>query len=94
MDKFRLKKEYKKSKVYENAEYIVKIKEGGYGVTPVAYRYEDDESIFSLFKVMTVENKRNGRKAQKRVYQGEPIFDLENDLETKTQFKEIWDKID
>lgn len=94
MDKFELKKEYKKSTVYENTDYKVKIKEGAYGITPKAYQYEDDESILSRFDIMIVENKHTGRSAQKRVYQGNPIFDLEADLESRTQFKEIWDKID
>lgn len=94
MDKFELKKENKKSKVYENADYKVKIQEGKYGVTPKAYRCEDDNSILSPFNVMIVENKCTGKSAQMRVYQGNPIFDLENDLQSRTQFKQIWDKID
>lgn len=94
MNKFELKKTYKKSEVYENSDYKVKIKEGGYGVTPEAYRCEDDESILSPFDIMIVENKHTGRSARKRVYQGNPISDLETDLELKIQFKEIWDKID
>lgn len=93
MDKFELKKEYKKSKVYENTDYKVKIRYGAFGVTPKAYRYEDDESILSPFDIMIVENKHTGKSAQKRVYQANPISELEADLESKTQFKEIWDKI-
>ncbi len=84
MDKFELKKVNKKSKVYENSNYKVKIKEGGLGVTPKSYRLEDDNSITSSFDVMVVENKRTGKSAQTRVYQGDPMFDLENDLESRT----------
>lgn len=94
MNKFELKKTYKKSEVYENGDYKVRIKVGAYGVTPKAYRCEDDESILSPFDIMIVENKHTGRSAQKRVYQENPISDLEADLKSKIKFKEIWDKID
>lgn len=94
MNKFELKKTYKKSKVYENTDYKVRIRDGAFGVTPKAYRCEDDENILSPFDIMIVENKHTGRSAQIRVYQGNPIYDLEADLESKTQFQEIWNKID
>ena len=94
MDKFELKKEYKKSKVYENTNYKVKIKKGAFGVTPKVYCSEDDESILSPFDIMIVENKHTGKSAQKRVYQVNSLSELEADLESKTQFREIWDKID
>lgn len=94
MDKFELTRTNKKSEVYENADYKVTIKEGAFGVTPAVYRCEDDGSILSSYQVMVVENKKTGKKAQTRVYQGNPLYDLQNDLEARVKFKrEIWDKI-
>lgn len=94
-------KETKKSIFYENDDYKVKITEGGYGYkkNDMFKPWYDDEKeegeyIFAPMNKMTVESKKTGKKSTKRVYQGDPVSDFENDLETKSMFSDIFKKID
>lgn len=99
--KLIFKKETKKSTIYENDDYIVKIKEGGY-VTKKNDMFkpwydenrEEEEWFDAPMDIMYVTSKETGITASVRCYQGNPIFDLEQDLEEKSQFKEIFKKID
>lgn len=91
----------KKSVFYENDDYKVKITEGGYGYkkNDMFKPWYDDEKeegrcFFAPLNIMTVENKRTRKKSTKRVYQGNPIDDFENDLEAKSMFSDIFKKID
>lgn len=99
--KFKKTKETKKSTFYENDEYKVKITEGGYGYKKndifkpwYDYEKEEGEYFYAPMDKMTVENKKTGKKSTKRVYQGNPIDDLEHDLESKSMFRDVFDKID
>lgn len=94
-------KETKKSIIYENNNYKVKLTEGGYGykkndILKPWYNdeIEEGEYFFAPMYKMTVESKKTGKKSTKRVYQGNPIRDLENDLDRKTMFYDIFKKID
>lgn len=94
-------KETKKSTFYENEDYKVKLTQGGY-----VYKkndmfkpwYDDSKEEGEYFNAymeeMTVKSKKTGKKSTKRVYQGNPIYDLENDLESKTMFRDVFKKID
>ena len=99
--KFEKTKETKKSVFYENDDYKIQLKDGGYvtkknDMFKPWYDDERDEGeyINAYMEEMTVTNKRTGKKSTKRVYQGNPIQDFEDDLETKSRFKDIFDKID
>lgn len=94
-------KETKKSIFYENDDYKVKITEGGYGYKKNDMlkpwyngNKEEGEYFFAPMSQMTVESKKTGKKSTKRVYQGNPISDFENDLEAKSMFSDIFEKID
>ena len=99
--KLKEAKRNKKSVIYENDDYKVTIKEGGY----VAQKndslknwydseVEKGELIQAYMNEMIVENKKTGKKASKRVYQEDPIQDLQDDLEDKIKFSDIFKKID
>lgn len=99
--KFKKTKENRKSDIYENDEYRVKIFKGGYAykknkcLTPWHdWKKEEGDYIFAPIEIMEVTNKKTGKKSQKRCYQPNPIRDLEDDLDDKKQFKDIFDKID
>lgn len=99
--KLKKTKETKKSVFYENDDYIVKITNGGY-----VYKkndmfkpwYDDEkeegEYFFAPMDKMTVKSKKTGKESTKRVYQGNPINDLENDLHSKSMFGDMFNKID
>lgn len=103
-EKLKLVKQNKKSMVYENAEYTVKI------ITPTErfvlrkndpnneFWYDEnlsDGEVFSApISILEVVNKCTGKKATKRVYQNNPIADFEADLDKKSQFSDVFRKID
>lgn len=100
----KLTKDNKKSSVYENEEYVVKISEiNGYFFKPNDSQYveydfelEDDEYKFVEAVKLEITNKMTGRTAQKRCYQGfNVINDVQNDLDTgKNHFESMFKKID
>lgn len=99
--KFREVKRTKKSIFYENNKYKVKLKKGGYVIKKNDLlkpwydpEVEEGEYFQAYMNVMTVENKKTGKKASKRVYQEDPIQDLQDDLEDKSRFSDIFKKID
>lgn len=99
--KFKKTKDTKKSTFYENDDYKVKITDGGYGYKKndmfkpwYDSEKEEGEYIYAPMEVMTVENKKTGKKSSKRVYQYNPIQDLQDDLDDKSQFSDIFEKID
>ena len=55
---------------------------------------EEGKYFYAPMDTMTVESKKTGKKSTKRVYQGNPIADLENDLESKSMFRDVFNKID
>lgn len=100
-EKFGKTKETKKSVFYENDAYKVKLTEGGYVCkkNDILKPWYDDEQeegeyINAPMDIMTVENKKTGKKSTKRVYQRNPIQDLEDDLESKSMFRDVFNKID
>lgn len=60
--------------------------------------YDDNKAEGEYFDAhmdeMIVINKKTGKKSTKRVYQGNPIRDFEEDLKIKSQFKDVFAKID
>lgn len=100
----KLTKDNKKSSVYENQEYIVKISEiNGYFLKPNNSQYveydcdlEDDEYKFVEAVKLEITNKITGRTTQKRCYQGfNVINDVQNDLyNAKSHFESMFKKID
>ena len=99
--KLKKTKETKKSQIYENDEYHVKLTTGGYvikknEISKPWYDEEKDEGevFFAPMELMKVTNKKTGKSSQKRCYQPNPIGDLEDDLEDKTMFKDVFKKID
>lgn len=99
--KLKKTKETKKSVFYENEDYKVKLTQGGYVckkndmLKPWYDDSKEEREYFNAYmEEMTVESKKTGKKSTKRVYQGNPIFDFENDLENKSQFHDIFAKID
>lgn len=98
---FKKTKETKKSIFYENEGYKVKLTQGGYVCkkNDMFKPWYDDskeegEYFDAYMEEMTVESKKTGKKSTKRVYQGNPIYDLENDLESKSMFRDVFNKID
>lgn len=88
-------------KYYQNDDYIIRLKNGGYvirknDISKPWYdcEKEDGEYFNAYMEEMTVTNKNTGKKSTKRVYQNDPIQDFENDLEKKSQFSDIFNKID
>ncbi len=99
--KFKKTKETKKSVFYENDDYKIKLKEGGYvmkknDMFKPWYDDEREEGEYynAYMEEMTVTNKNTGKKSTKRVYQHNPIQDFEDDLKSKSVFKDIFKKID
>ena len=99
--KFKQIKQTKESIFYENDDYKVKLKAGGYvfqknNSSKPWYdpQEKEGELIQAYMEEMTVESKKTGRKSTKRVYQEDPIQDLEDDLESKSRFSDIFKKID
>lgn len=99
--KFKKTKENRKSTIYENDDYHVKLSEGGFVIKkndilkPWHNGDEaEEEYFFAPMNIMEVTNKKTGKRSQKRCYQPNPISDLEDDLEVKTRFKDIFSKID
>ena len=98
---FEFTKETKKSTFYENDDYKIQLKEGGYVIKKndmFKPWYDDNKTEGEYFDAhmdeMIVTNKKTGKKSTKRVYQGNPIRDFEEDLKTKSRFKDIFAKID
>ena len=74
-----LKRKFLKSEVYENADYIVTVRDiGDFGVAPPQYRDEESDKILYSFYIVTIKNKHTGKQTQKRMYQGDPIYFLES----------------
>ncbi|MFG6377553.1 MAG: hypothetical protein K1W19_04440 [Lachnospiraceae bacterium] len=99
--KFKRIKETKKSVFYENDDYTVKLTEGGYVYKKndmfkpwYDWEKEEGEYFYAPMSEMTVKSKKTGKKSKKRVYQGNPIQDLEDDLKNKRRFSDIFEKID
>ena len=98
---FEKTKETKKSKFYENDDYRIQLKEGGFVIKkndmfkPWYDEEKEEGEFFSAYmEEMIVTNKHTKKKSRKRVYQGNPLKDFEDDLEKKSQFKDIFNKID
>lgn len=86
---------------YEDDEYEVRLKEGGYvsrknDMLKPWYDYEREEGEYFLahMRIMIVKNKKTGKTSTKQVYQDDAIEDFINDLECKSQFSDIFKKID
>lgn len=103
-NKLILVKENKKSEVYENNNYIVKVSDiNGYFLKRNDSPYvdydidkEDDDYSFVEAVKLEITNKSTGKKTQKRCYQGYSVIeDVQRDLDgNKSQFKGMFDKID
>lgn len=103
-DKLILVKDNKKSEVYENNNYIVKISDiKGFFLkrndSPyVDYDIDKDDGDYSFVEAVKLEikNKSTGKKAQKRCFQGYGVIeDVQRDLNSnKNQFKSMFKKID
>ena len=101
---FKVVKENKKSTRYENDDYEVLLKTPSrkfvdrYNDPDKTYWYDSDREDGELFTAeiqeITVKSKKTGKSSTKRVYQNDPIGDLEADLDKKVQFKDMFDKID
>lgn len=98
---FKKVKQTKKSVFYENNDYKIQLKDGGYvmqknDMFKPWYRddIEEGEYFNAYMEEMTVTNKNTGKKSTKRVYQNDPIQDFEDDLENKNMFSDIFKKID
>lgn len=98
---FKKVKQTKKSVFYENNDYKIQLKDGGYvmqknDMFKPWYRddIEEGEYFNAYMEEMTVTNKNTGKKSTKRVYQNNPIQDFEDDLENKNMFSDIFKKID
>ena len=96
-------KDNKKSEVYENDEYIVKIsdidgffcKKNGSNNVPYDYDKEDGEYMMVEAVKLEITNKSTGKKSQKRCYQGYGVIeDVRDDLNKKRKFKDMFEKID
>ena len=97
-------KDNKKSEIYENAEYKVKISDiNGYfykrnGSDYIEYDYDlgDDDYKFVEAVKLEITNKLTGKKKKKRCYQGYSVIDdVQRDLDgNKTQFASMFKKID
>ena len=104
MSALKLIKENKKSEIYENEEYIVKIsdiprifyKKNGDEYVTYDYDAEDGEYIPTKAVTLKITNKKTGKTSQKRCYQGYSVInDVQEDLNNnKIQFKNMFDKID
>lgn len=100
----KLVKENKKSEVYENNRYIVKISDiNGFFLKRKGSPYvgndvdkDDDEYSFEEAVKLEIRNKSTGKKAQKRCFQGyDVIKDVQRDINgDKRQFKSMFKKID
>ena len=97
-------KENKKSVIYENNEYKVKIsdingffyKKNGTDYTDYDYDLDDDAYKFVEAVKLEITNKSTNKTSQKRCYQGYSVIDdVQRDLEgEKTQFSDMFEKID
>lgn len=97
-------KDNKKSEVYENDEYKVKIsdingffyKKNGADYTDYDTDLDDDDYKFVEAVKLEITNKTTGKTSQKRCYQGYSVInDVQNDLDgNKTQFASMFEKID
>lgn len=102
--KLELVKENKKSDVYENDVYKVKIseidgffyKKNGEDYTDYDYELGDEDYKFVKAVKLEITNKNTGKTAQKRCYQGFSVIDdVQDDLDgDKTQFASMFKKID
>lgn len=105
--KLKLVKVNKKSQIYENEQYRVKISDidgvfygiNGKGWSNIPYDYDkNDGDLIKLEGAVTLEikNKKTGKKAQKRCYQGyDVIYDVQADLDgDKSKFWDMFDKVD
>lgn len=103
-EKLKKVKDNKKSVVYENDTYIVKVsdidgffcKKNGEGYTDYNPDLDDDDYQFVKAVKLEITNKNTNKKSQKRCYQGyDVIDDVQNDLNSgKTQFADMFRKID
>ncbi len=99
-------KENKKSDVYENDDYKVRVKQvnGGYYVKNGAKKNpywdsdkEDDELVWiDDAVILEAESKKTGKKAQKRCYQGAgAIDDFQDAIDGRSSsFSDVLKKID
>lgn len=103
-EKLKLVKENKKSEVYENKRYIVKISDiNGFFLKRNDSPYvdydidkDDDEYSFEEAVKLEITNKSTSKKAQKRCFQGYGVIkDIQRDINgAKHQFKSMFKKID
>lgn len=102
-NKLQLIKENKKSNIYENDEYTVKISDiNGYFLKRNEFQYTDydynkgpDDYNFVEAVNLEVTSKITGKTAQKRCYQGYSVInEFQEDINNKEQFKTIFNKID
>lgn len=96
-----LTKTNKKSLIYENSKYRVKITDEGYVLKEnniKGYYYDNEINENDVIQApcaqLTVTNKQTGKTASKRCYQSNIIEDFNKDLIDKKQFKKIFEKID
>ena len=104
LSKFKLIKTNKKSEVYENEQYIIKVKDAGFAYPPRWFRDElescggeDSDRLLQPIDVVEVTNKLTKRTTSKRMFQGNPRYELEDDLlnnDKKKFYSTIWSKID
>lgn len=103
-EKLKKVKDNKKSEVYENEEYKVKIsdidggfyKKNGSDYTDYDTDLDDDDYKFVKAVKLEITNKSTGKTSQKRCYQGYSVIDdVQSDLDgNKTQFADMFKKID
>lgn len=92
---FKHVKDTNSSSVYEGDLYIARLKDGnGFAHPPKDYIGELDSNGFAPFDILKVTNKKTGKSSSTRVFQDDPIKDLDDDYDVKIQFKKIWNKID
>lgn len=94
----------KKSEVYENDDYIVRIsdingffmKKNGTDYTEYDSELEDNDYKTVQAVNLVIKNKNTGKQSQKRCYQGYGVIeDVQRDInEDKTQFANLFNKID
>lgn len=97
-------KDNKKSEIYENEEYKVRVsdingyfyKKNGSDHTDYDYDLDDDDYKFVEAVKLEITNKSTGKTSQKRCYQGYSVIDdVQRDLDgNKTQFADMFKKID
>ena len=98
--KYKKTKTNKKSSVYEDDVYRLRLSDGSYAFKRKANKmYADDDALEQTlvpFDILEVTHKITGKTSKKRVFQGEnAVGEFFDDAESeKSQFESIFKKID